>query len=108
MDVCRGYNGWWKRNTHGLAADVRMPDPCHELHDRRPERILSGNTDINAVDATFVWRIGWTWEGGFQMCDVVAGGVGGRGVNVRLSVLLDVGELFAYAAHAVGGHGVGV
>lgn len=81
-----------------------MPNSCYEFHDRRSERILSGNADIYAIGAAFVGRIWWTSEGGFQVCDVGARWVGGRSVNVRLSVFLYVGELFAYAAHAVGGH----
>lgn len=90
------------RWTYSLRADIRMPDAGFELHGRRPKGIFDGDANVDGVLAALVRRVWWPWEGGLEVCKVIAAGT--CGFDARVAVLLDIGELFRDAAHAVACH----
>jgi hypothetical protein len=49
-----------------------VPDLGLEAHDRRPERVLAGDLDVDVEGAALVRRVGRPVELAAQMCEVVA------------------------------------
>jgi hypothetical protein len=80
-----------------------VPDLGLKLHDRRPERILTGDLDVDEVCGSFIWGVRWPVELAPQMCEVLAIA---RWLDDDLGVLVvvDVGDLLRDAPGAVGGH----
>lgn len=76
-----------------------MPELGLELHVWWLEGVVERDLDFDYVGAACIWRIRWTWERSAEMRDVVAGPWGDD--DIRLTVVLDILELFGNAAHAV-------
>jgi hypothetical protein len=60
------------KGTYGLGADIRVPDLCLKAHDRRPERVLAGDLDVDMEGAALVRCVWRSEELASEMCEVVA------------------------------------
>lgn len=80
-------------DTHGLAANVGMPDVGLEAHQGRAERVLGRDFNVDNETATLVRRARGACNTGFEMGQI-AGLVGGLGRDVARRIGLYVGQLF--------------
>jgi len=59
-------------STYSLTANIWMPHLRVEFHDWRPEGVISGYLDIDNVIPSLIWCAWWTFEGAFQVCQVIS------------------------------------
>ena len=85
-----------------MRADIGVPDLGLEPHDRRPERVLARDLDVDVECAALVWCVWRAVELAAQMCEVVAISCG-LDDDLGMLVVLNVGDLLCDAAGSVGG-----
>ena len=79
------------RRTHGLTADIRMPDLGSKLHDRRSKRIFAWNVYINIILSPLVRRSWRTTKRASQFRYVAANRFC---LYLGLCVRMEVGKFF--------------
>ena len=93
MSVCR--------STHSHTGNVGMPYLRQKFHDRRLERILVRDADVDFESAALIWGPWWAFERTLQLSDAVTDGVD---VDVGHGISLDICQFLCYSSSSVTGH----